>query len=255
MAICELLLILLLTTASFAYMSLHGAAKDSLLDGPLVWYSISRILIGENMKHKNLLGIYLSLTAMVFLTACYSSPRPEIKPETKSTLERSPVGPLSQKETHTTQAKGIVKKINYDTREVELQRADGAVMKIVASPNVTRLNELKVGDTVVASYYQSLAIEVRKPTVAELTSLPTTSLTVHKQRDDLPPGAGAAVVTETIVTVLNINRGAETVSVLYPNGKNVIVKVRYPENLARIKPGDKVALTYSEAMAISIDPA
>jgi hypothetical protein len=53
--------------------------------------------------------------------------------------------------------------INYQTREVTLKGPEGKVIKVKAGPEVKRLNEVKVGDSVVARLTRAVSIEVSKP--------------------------------------------------------------------------------------------
>src|SRR5580765_2510888 len=55
-----------------------------------------------------------------------------------------------------------VKAIDQKTRHVTLQRSDGSELKFVAGDEVRNLAQVKVGDEVTVSYYESLAYEVKK---------------------------------------------------------------------------------------------
>ncbi len=60
--------------------------------------------------------------------------------------------------------KATVVAINYQTREVTLQGPEGDVVNVIAGPEVQRLNEVTVGDSVVARLTRAISIEVSKPT-------------------------------------------------------------------------------------------
>ena len=53
--------------------------------------------------------------------------------------------------------------INYQTREVTLQGPEGNFINMIAGPEVRRLNEVKIGDSVVARMTRAISIEVSKP--------------------------------------------------------------------------------------------
>ncbi|MGR8999507.1 MAG: hypothetical protein ACU88J_10720 [Gammaproteobacteria bacterium] len=53
--------------------------------------------------------------------------------------------------------------IDYQTREVTLKGPEGKVIKVKAGPEVKRLNEVKIGDSVVARLTRAISIEVSKP--------------------------------------------------------------------------------------------
>ncbi len=63
----------------------------------------------------------------------------------------------------TTQKTATVEDIDYGTREVTLKGADGNTLKIKAGDRVKRLEDVKKGDRIVATYTEALAISVVKP--------------------------------------------------------------------------------------------
>jgi hypothetical protein len=62
------------------------------------------------------------------------------------------------------EVKASVVAINYQTREVTLKGPEGKIIKVKAGPEVKRLNEVNVGDSVVARLTRAVSIEVSKPT-------------------------------------------------------------------------------------------
>jgi len=63
----------------------------------------------------------------------------------------------------TAQKTATVEDIDYTTREVKLKGSDGKTMKIKAGDKVKRLEDVKKGDKIVATYTEALAISVAKP--------------------------------------------------------------------------------------------
>ncbi|MBW1862844.1 MAG: hypothetical protein JRJ02_10785, partial [Deltaproteobacteria bacterium] len=59
-----------------------------------------------------------------------------------------------------------VEAINVDTRMVTLRSGDN-VISFTVDKKVKRLNEFKVGDKIRATYYISLATDIREPTLEE----------------------------------------------------------------------------------------
>ena len=62
----------------------------------------------------------------------------------------------------TAQKAATVEDIDYTTREVKLKGSDGKTMKIKAGDKVKRLEDVKKGDKIVATYTEALAISVAK---------------------------------------------------------------------------------------------
>jgi hypothetical protein len=61
------------------------------------------------------------------------------------------------------EVKATVVAIDYQTRKVTLKGPEGKVINVTAGPEVKRLNEVKVGDSVVARLTRAVSIEVSKP--------------------------------------------------------------------------------------------
>jgi hypothetical protein len=61
------------------------------------------------------------------------------------------------------EVKAAVVAIDYQTRKVTLKGPEGKVIKVKAGPEIKRLNEVKVGDSVVARLTRAVSIEVSKP--------------------------------------------------------------------------------------------
>jgi len=61
----------------------------------------------------------------------------------------------------TTQKTVTVEDIDYSTREVTLKGSDGKTMKITAGDKVKRLEDVKKGDRIVATYTEALAVSVK----------------------------------------------------------------------------------------------
>ena len=144
-----------------------------------------------------------------------------------------------------------VKAIDQQTRQVTLERADGSEVTIYADDTVRNLPQVKVGDEVTASFYESLAYEVKKPG----TATPGATVAEEAARAKLgekPAGAGARVTT-IVATITGIDKAAGTVTLQGTTGKATTIKARDPRNLDRVTVGDLVEITYTEAVAVSVE--
>ena len=61
------------------------------------------------------------------------------------------------------EVKATIVAIDYQTRKVTLKGPEGKVIKVTAGPQVKRLTEVNVGDSVVARLTRAVSIEVSKP--------------------------------------------------------------------------------------------
>lgn len=79
----------------------------------------------------------------------------------KQTLKRAPLGAKpSGEQTTTQQVSATIDKINRGTREVTLMAPDGTTTVVKVPEDMKRFDTLKVGDQVVVTATQSLAIDV-----------------------------------------------------------------------------------------------
>jgi hypothetical protein len=68
----------------------------------------------------------------------------------------------------------------------------------------------------------------------------------------MPAAIGAQAVTVT-TTITGIDKRKGTVTLTGPDGESFDVKVRNPANLDRVDEGDLVDITYTEALAVSVE--
>lgn len=143
-----------------------------------------------------------------------------------------------------------VEAVDLEKRIVTLRRADGSVFDLDVGEEVKNLPQVKVGDEVVVKYYQSIAIQVTKPGAAEGSTVKETVATAKPGQK--PAGMTAKQVTVT-ATIEKIDKKKMMATLRGPEGKVVDVKVRDPKNLENVKVGDQVVITYTEAVAVSVE--
>jgi hypothetical protein len=144
-----------------------------------------------------------------------------------------------------------VKAIDQQTRRVTLERADGSEVTFYADDAVRNLPQVKVGDEVTASFYESLAYQVKKPGTA--TPGATIIEDAARAKPGERPGAAGARVTTLVATIAGIDKAAGTVTLQDSTGKATTIKARDPRNLDRVTVGDLVEITYTEAVAVSVE--
>ena len=178
-----------------------------------------------------------------------STPAPPA-PTTASTAAAPPL-PSGTLGANLVTATARVKALDQQTRQVTLARADGSEVTLYADDTVRNLPQVQVGDEVTASYYESLAYEVKKPG----TATPGASVAEEAARakvGEKPAGAGTRVTT-IVTTITGIDKAAGTVTLQGPTGKATTIKARDPRNLDRVAVGDLVEITYTEAVAVSVE--
>jgi Cu/Ag efflux protein CusF len=142
-----------------------------------------------------------------------------------------------------------VTEIDAKSRVVTLKTADGVDYTFVVDPAVKNLAQVKTGDTVVATYTEALAYEVKKGGTASVSG--TVGATGAKQ-GAAPAGAVKRNVTVT-VAITAIDPSVPSVTFTGPQGNSRTVKIKDPSKLKGVSVGDTVEISYTEALALKIE--
>jgi hypothetical protein len=139
------------------------------------------------------------------------------------------------------------------TRTVTLKGPKGNVVDVVAGDEVKNFDQIKLGDFVVARYAQALTLELRKTKVK--AGEPTlTEGAVRAKPGERPAGAVGREVT-AIADVIGVDPKKSTITLKGPRGNVVTLNVQNPDQFKVVKKGDQVEVTYTEALALSVEPA
>jgi hypothetical protein len=161
--------------------------------------------------------------------------------------------PMGRKEAVLVTVTASVVAIDPATREVTLKGPLGNTVTFTVDKRVQRLDEVKVGDLVRADYYVSLAAELRKPTAEEQKH----PLVVLDAAGKAPPGASPAAGGlrrfKVVTTIEGLDRPTQTVTVKGPRGNYLTARVADPSRLTKVHIGDTIVITYTEALAISLE--
>jgi hypothetical protein len=148
-----------------------------------------------------------------------------------------------------------VEAIDQASREVTLKGPLGNTVTFTVDKRVKRLNEIKVGDLIRADYYVSFAAEVRKPT-AEEEKTPFVMLdAAGKSPPGTSPAAGGLRRFKVVTTIEGLDRPTQTITVKGPRGNFLTARVADPSRLTQVRIGETILITYTEALAISLEKA
>lgn len=143
--------------------------------------------------------------------------------------------------------------INQSTRTLTLKGERGNVVEIVAGDEVRNFDQIRIGDSVVARYAEALTLELKKTKVA--AGEPAVSEELGRAKaGERPAVAGTRTIT-AIADVVAVDPVQSTISLKGPQGNIVILDVRNPDQFKVVKVGDQVEVTYTEAIALSVEPA
>ena len=144
-------------------------------------------------------------------------------------------------------ATATITAIDQATRSVTIKDEGGVVDTFTVSPVVKRFNELKVGDTIKATYYESLVFQVRKPGAPA----PTPGEVAAAGRLQNAPGGIAGREATATVTVKAIDRAVPSITVASDAGVTLTRKVADPKNLEGVNVGDKIDITFTQGVMVA----
>ena len=143
--------------------------------------------------------------------------------------------------------------IDKATRTVSLKTPKGDVVDIVASAEVKNFDQVKVGDFLVVRYAQALTLELQK--VKTSAGEPTVREEAAKAKPGEKPAVAGAREVTAIATVTAVDKKNSTITLKGPRGNVVTLDVQNPDQFKVVKKGDQVEVTYTEALALSVEPA
>src|SRR5688572_3751419 len=141
--------------------------------------------------------------------------------------------------------------IDPTTRSLTLRDDKGVEDTFSVGPGVQRFNELKVGQKVNVTYYESMVLQLVKP--GEKGSGASFEAALNRAKSALPAGT-IATQEKMTVTVKAIDATVPSVTVTTDDGRVVTRKIEDKKNLENLKPGDKIDITYTQALVTSVDP-
>ena len=152
----------------------------------------------------------------------------------------------------TVKASAAVTAVDKTTRTITLKAADGESFDVYAGNEVRNFEQIKAGDQVVVQYVRALTMELKK------RSGPATRTdkvdAVRANPGEKPGGAVGRQVTFT-ADVVDVNPAKKTISLKGPKGNVVVLDVKNQEHFKVVKKGDSVEAVYTEAVAITVEPA
>ena len=162
----------------------------------------------------------------------------------------SPQAPITK--TKSVSATATIQAIDATKKTITLKDETGVEDTYSVGPEVKRFDELKVGDTVKMTYYESVVLVVRKP--GEAPAATTGDAAITRGTGALP-GATMAVQDKMTVTIKAIDPTVPSVTVTTDDGRTVTRKIEDKKVLDGIKVGDHVDITYTRALLTNIERA
>jgi Cu/Ag efflux protein CusF len=139
--------------------------------------------------------------------------------------------------------------IDHDARLITLEDEDGESETIFAGLEVKRFDDLKVGDKVTFRYYESIVSQIRKP--GDSAPAPSGDPTLVRGTGPKPSATLSQQATAT-VTITALDPKVSSVTVKTEDGRTMSFKVEDKKNLEGVKVGDRVDITYTAAVMITV---
>lgn len=141
-----------------------------------------------------------------------------------------------------------VEAIEQSTRSVTVRKSDGTDVTFYVPPSMTRFDQLKVGDKINAKYYDTIVISVQDPN----------SATVDTAAAKLVPVEGAPAGTMSYqrvitATITALDPKVPSITFTGPNNWKYSSRVDDKAALSKVKVGDKVTITWTAAVLMSVD--
>jgi hypothetical protein len=191
------------------------------------------------------LSLFVALAALAAAPAAAQKPAAESMTVKGSTPGKATVANVAK-------ISAWVESVDVANRLLVLKGPRGNVFDLAVGPEVKNFDQIRAGDYLVVRYAQALTLELKKggAGIRSRTEGERGAVAEPGQR----PAAGAARRVTVVADVTAVNKKQQTVTLRGPK-RTVELKVRDPEQFKLIKVGDQIEATYTEAAAISIEPA
>jgi len=151
------------------------------------------------------------------------------------------------------QITAIVADIDYEAREFTLSGPLGNIVTLTAGSQIKRFNQFKEGDKVSAVYSTMTRAEFRDPTPEELKNPLVILDDERRVGEKSDPEAVAGRIIRAVVWVKQVSLPTSSVTIKGPRGKYLTLPVEDQKLLNELEVGERVVLTYAEAIAAALD--
>jgi hypothetical protein len=147
---------------------------------------------------------------------------------------------------------GTVTAVDYTQRTVTIMGKNGNVLTIDVASSVTRFDQVKVGDIIEIEYYDRVNVRLKPP------GEPDVDRTIPATKTPAPgllPGGTLAAQRVATVTITGWDPATRTISFTGPRGtaySRRLLDTTDPSIVAGLKQGDRVDVTWTEAVRVSM---
>jgi Cu/Ag efflux protein CusF len=187
-----------------------------------------------------------TLLAAVVLAAT----TPPLFAQQPAMITRGALAPGKAAAAATAQIVATIESVDAVRRSVTLKAAKGSAQTMTVSEEVRTLAQVKVGDRVLVTYVQALALQLKKGGAGERAERADGAFAAPGER---PTGAAGRELM-AVADVVAVNYMRQTVTLRDPQ-QTVKLAVSDAAQLRSITTGDQVQATYTEAFAVAMKAA
>lgn len=151
------------------------------------------------------------------------------------------------------EVRAVVVGLDKAARSIDLKAANGRVTTVFASDEVKNYDQIGLGDHVVARFMQSITLELKKGGAGIMERTDSKDAVTAKPGER--PGVAIGRQVHVLANVVAVNKKAMTVTLKGPRGNYVDLQLQDPKQIARVKVGDQVEAVFTEAVALTVEPA
>jgi len=159
---------------------------------------------------------------------------------------------VSREETQVSSMRFRVAEVDQKTRLVTLVDGTGAKYRFRADEAVKNLPQVKVGDELVGTLVESMAIEVRKATAEDQKTPATVAEALATAEPGEKPAGLYVRQIQALYTIESIDKARGGGTLRDADGKSTFVKARDPSVLDKVKVGDTVAVTLTQGLSLEV---
>ena len=204
---------------------------------------------------RNFTASTLALVALLALGACKSDDTAEAAPVAPAASEKPAAPRTAQAQlTESHQATAEVTAVDKATRMITLRREDGQLFEVKATSEVRNFEQIAVGDQLRVQYKATLTASLRPE--GESAKSAEGVLAAGRAPAGAKPAGAAGVALSVRVKIESIDRDHDLVVFSLASGELVTHRVATAEGrkfASNLKVGDTVQLSYTEAVAASIE--
>ena len=143
-----------------------------------------------------------------------------------------------------------VEAIDHANRTVTAKKPDGTYEMFYMPTSIRRFDTLKVGDKITAKYYENMVLQLKAPSDKAVDT--GASGVVRSESGTAGTVSHQRTITATITA---IDPNLPSITFTGPQNWKYTTRVKDKDALAKVKVGDRVDITWTEAPILSLEDA